>query len=406
MSKTKKIAAIFMLSAVLFFAISFYSIYKVNSKVVENQNKVQYNSYVGEYEISNTSKNDIYNKLSEIEDDLTSKDIKLIVNEKEYTYKLSDLGIEINKEEVRKEIIDNEANIDYWDMYNNYSKNEFNKIVYEYNYVINEEKLNEFIQNLKQEVDIKAKNGKLQMNKNRVLEYVGEVIGYDMNIEESIEVIKDNFKTLDYNTTIELVGKKVETNDKYKVLNTKISSFTTTFDDTVNRKYNLINGAKLIDGKIVQPGEVFSFFENAGPFTREGYVYYLGMKANGVCQVATTLYNAELLAGLTTVLRYNHGKKSVYVDGGLDATVAVTRGYVTDFKFKNTHKYPIYISAYTNGGKLTVEIWSNENAKEGIEYKTESKRIGYGSYAAYRHFYKDGKLIKTENLGKSYYFSE
>ena len=123
-----------MLSAALFFTISFYSIYKVNSKVVENQNKVQYNSYVGEYEISNTSKNDIYNKLSEIEEDLTSKEIKLIVNEKEYTYTLSDLGIEINKEEVRKKIFDNEANIDYWDMYNNYSKNEFNKIVYEYNY--------------------------------------------------------------------------------------------------------------------------------------------------------------------------------------------------------------------------------------------------------------------------------
>ena len=109
--------------------------------------------------------------------------------------------------------------------------------------------MNIIIQNLKQEVDIKAKNGKLQMNKNRVLEYVGEVVGYDMNVEESIEVIKNNFKTLNYNTAIELVGKKVETNDKYKLINTKISSFTTTFDDTVNRKYNLINGAKLIDGK-------------------------------------------------------------------------------------------------------------------------------------------------------------
>ena len=99
-------------------------------------------------------------------------------------------------------------------------------------------------------------------------------------------------------------------------------------------------------------------------------------------------------------------KKSVYVPGGLDATVAVTRGYVTDFKFKNTYKYPIYISAFTKGGKLTVEIWSNKNAKNGIEYKTESVRNGYGSYTAYRHAYKDGKLVKTENLGNSYYFSE
>ena len=130
------------------------------------------------------------------------------------------------------------------------------------------------------------------------------------------------------------------------------------------------------------------------------------MKGNGVCQVATTLYNAQLLAGLNTITRYNHGKKSVYVNGGLDATVAVTSGYVTDYKFKNNLDYPIYISAYTNGGKLTVDIWSNKDAKKGIEYKTESVRHGYGSYTAYRHAYKDGKLIKTENLGNSYYFSE
>ena len=127
---------------------------------------------------------------------------------------------------------------------------------------------------------------------------------------------------------------------------------------------------------------------------------------NGVCQVATTLYKAELLAGLTTVERYNHGKKSVYVDGGLDATVAVTSGIVTDFRFRNDYDYPVYISAFVNDDKLTVEMWSNNTVLEGKEYKTESVKLGYGAYKAFRHTYKDGTLINSENLGYSYYFSE
>lgn len=407
MSIMKKIALFFITFAIVFFSLSFYSIYKVNSQVIKSVNKVQNNSYIGSYDISNVDLEDINLKLNEIEKDITNnKTIRLVIDEKDYVFRLSDLNIGIDKEKIKNEISAHEEQLDYWTIYNNYSKNEFEKMTYNYDYEINELELKIFLTKLKNKVDKAPKAGKLQMNKDRVLEYVGEEVGYKLDFDKSFEIIKENFKTLDYNERIVLAGEKLFTNDKYKLIDTKVSSFTTTFDDTITRKYNLMAGAKYIDGKIVQPHQVFSFFDNAGPYTKEGYVYYLGMKGNGVCQVATTLYNAQLLAGLSTVTRYNHGKKSVYVKGGLDATVAVTSGYVTDYKFKNTYDYPIYISAYTNGGKLTVEIWSNKDAKKGIEYKTDSVRRGYGSYTAYRYAYKDGKLINTENLGDSYYFSE
>lgn len=55
-----------------------------------------------------------------------------------------------------------------------------------------------------------------------------------------------------------------------------------------------------------------------------------------------------------------------YVPGGLDATTASkANGAVIDYKFKNTYDYPIYISAYTSNGKVTVEFWSNSRAKDG-----------------------------------------
>lgn len=105
-------------------------------------------------------------------------------------------------------------------------------------------------------------------------------------------------------------------------------------------------------------------------------------------------------------LHASYGIKSTYVPGGFDVTVAYERGFITDFQFKNTLKYPLYISAYVVGGKLTVEMWSTEDALEGKTYSLESIKLGYGSYRTLRHVNKDGKRIQTQELGYSYYFKE
>ena len=407
MNKAKKIALFFIISSILFFSLSFYSFYKVNSLVLDNRSII-HNTYIEDYDISNTSIEALNNKLNEIEKKITSKEITFIVNEKEYKYAIAELGISINKDELQKNINEQYDNQDYWDLYNNYSKNSFDKQTYDYSFIIDEEKLDSFLINLKNRFNKTPKEGHLEMQEDRILKYVGEVVGYNINIDNLKEQIEENFKTVNYNQTIEINGESITLDNPLKKIDTKISSATTTFDNTVSRKYNLIAGAKLLDGKIIEPHTVFSFFENAGPYTRvNDYVYYLGVMGNGVCQVATTLYNAELLAGLTTVERYNHGIKSVYVDGGLDATVAVTgSGAITDFRFKNDYDYPVYISAFVDDDKLTIEMWSNESVLEGKNYELESERIGYGTYKAYRKAYKDGILIDTEDLGYSYYFSE
>ena len=101
-------------------------------------------------------------------------------------------------------------------------------------------------------------------------------------------------------------------------------------------------------------------------FNKRGYVFYYEFVGNGVCQIATTTYNAALNGGLEIVKRYPHKKKSAYVAGGLDATVAsYSSGWYVDMAWKNTYDYPIYVRAYHNGGSATVELWSNHDAKRG-----------------------------------------
>ncbi len=406
MFKPRKIAQFLLASSIIFFILSFYSFYKVNSLVVNNESVV-HNSFIEQYDISNVSINNIDHILEDIEKRILSNEITLIINNKEYKYTISELGITINKDEIKEEIMNYENQFDYWDLYNNYSKNSFDKKIYNYRFIVNEDNIRVFLNQLKKRFDRKAKNGKLVMQDDRQLKYIGEVVGYSINVDKNLEIIKNNFNTIDYNNSLDIIIDSIFPTDEMKKIDTKISSFTTTFDDTIDRKYNLMAGAKKLDGKIIYPQEIFSFYENVGPYTGiNEFVYYSGMMGNGVCQVATTLYNAELLAGLSTVERYNHGKKSVYVDGGLDATVAVTSGIVTDFKFKNGYDTPVYISAFVEGSNLTIELWSNENVKNGLEYKTESVRLGYGTYKAYRHAYKDGNLVNSEDLGYSYYFAE
>lgn len=406
MNKRRKTAIFFIVCAFIIFSLSFYSMYNVNSLVISNLNIV-HNSSVAEYDISNVELDKLGSKLDEIEKKVVSSEIIFTLNDKEYKYSLYELGVGINKDKLSEEIYDYEHDLDYWTLYKNYSKDSFEKKIYDFEYVIDEKKLDSFLNKMKKRLDKTAKEGHLEMDKNRNLKFVGEVVGFNTNILNTKKAIIDNFKDMEYNKILKIEGDNIYIDNPYKVINTKISSFTTTFDDTISRKYNLIAGAKQLDGKIVKPHETFSFFDNVGPYTSiNEFVYYLGVMGNGVCQVATTLYNAELLAGLTTVERYNHGKKSVYVDGGLDATVAVTKGVVTDFKFRNDYNYPVYISAFVKGDKLTIEMWSNETVKNGKEYKTESKRLSYGAYQSYRYTYKDDQLIKTEYLGNSYYFSE
>ena len=91
----------------------------------------------------------------------------------------------------------------------------------------------------------------------------------------------------------------------------------------------------------------------------------------------------------------------------MDATVAsYSSGWNVDMQFKNTYKYPIYISAYAVGGEAHVDFWSNHDAKEGKTYSTESVQIGYRGYNTYLHTYKDGAEISRDLITTTWYIED
>ncbi len=188
----------------------------------------------------------------------------------------------------------------------------------------------------------------------------------------------------------------------------KVSTFTTYFDTSMTGKaHNLMLACKYINGKtngyILQPGEVFSYNAAVGPRTSargfvEGLVVdgtdYSPAIGGGICQGATTVFNAALLGNFDIVERHNHNLKSSYVPVGRDATVYWG---VQDCKIKNNLKTPIRIKmTYSSGGAIACSIFSFKKVKtpnidlkvsySGGEYILRRYANGKVNYTAYSKY--------------------
>jgi vancomycin resistance protein YoaR len=142
---------------------------------------------------------------------------------------------------------------------------------------------------------------------------------------------------------------------------------------TPEQRRNIAKAAASLQGRVLQSGEVFSFNDAAGPYTAErGYLPERSFRGKalivedggGVCQVASTLYNAAQAAGLTILERTPHSQQVSSVPAGRDAAVAYG---VVDLKISNGHPFPIKMVSREQGTHLLIEIWGKEY-RDGNEH--------------------------------------
>ncbi len=170
------------------------------------------------------------------------------------------------------------------------------------------------------------------------------------------------------------------------------ASISTAIDSssTANRNHNIRLSLARFNGRIIKPGETFSFNDVVGPRTlsagfAEALEYAYGDLVTGVgggvCQASTTLYQAVVTAGLSIVKRYPHSGKVDYTDMGQDATVYLTRDRNIDFQFKNNTPDNIYLSARVRNArnsskKLVTEIRVfGQSLGENVTYRLRSETV-------------------------------
>ena len=162
-----------------------------------------------------------------------------------------------------------------------------------------------------------------------------------------------------------------------------------TRNNNIRRAFELINGYQL------NPGKTFSFNGVVGERTiangfqeAEEYVYGEHQRGvgGGVCQAATTVYQAAVNAGLKILKRSKHSDSVSYAGYGEDATVYWSEfrgGKKIDMTFSNNTEKPIYILAFVEnipkakkkGNKLKTRVIIYGQDLGDVTYRLEAVEV-------------------------------
>lgn len=371
-------------------------------------------------------------------DPLLKKNISVVGNEKVYVLQNSKL--------ITNYAIDNAIDKAF-----NFGKDlpfyKKNKIVrqgtkqeYDIVFSYDENYLREFIRSISKDVNKEPVNASIESTGNGKIEVKTGTKGCILQEDKLEENIKDKINSGDIgNIKVDESVKETKariTEDKLSSIDTNIASFYTSFAfSSDERSHNIELASSLINGKLLLPGEIFSFNDCVGERTKdrgfEEAPVIIGDKLDvgiggGICQVSSTLYNAVLKAGIKPIERAHHSLPASYVELGLDATVDWNN---IDFKFKNTLNYPIYIEAYVENKNLYINIYSNSSLTkkkytirnsiyEKIQSSTQTinspdlpegyvaiEQKGYDGYKVktIRDVYEKGVLISSETISDDFY---
>lgn len=257
-------------------------------------------------------------------------------------------------------------------------------LVYNLEFTVQDTDVLQFIEDKCSKYEIEPVDAKLTRKDGKFV-IKEEVLGRTINKEDTIEKIKIALGR-EWNheaVKVEAVMADAEpecTSEMLARCKDVLGEYSTTYaSSSANRAANLDNAAKLINGTVVMPGEEFSTSALLTPFTTDnGYetasAYSNGKVVDsiggGVCQAATTLYNALLKSELEITERYNHSMIVSYVEPSMDA--AISDGY-KDLKFKNNTDVPVYIEGYTSGRTIYFKIYGEETRD------TQNRRVEYVS---------------------------
>ena len=279
--------------------------------------------------------------------------------------------------------------------------------------------------------------------KNKKFYVTHEQMGYALDSQETAKMIDEMLKEGQLpDQPIQVMMKEVLPNITAQELakaQTPLASFSTSYNNIdQDRNQNLKLAASKINKKL-EPGESFSLGSQLEPITSEA-----GYKASkvivngkleegiggGVCQIASTLYNALLLSDVEIISRANHSLPVAYVPLGRDATYA---SELIDFKFRNNSaQYPLFIESYCEDNKIIVNIFGDAALKlpyDEIKFSSELVKttppppttyqeddtlyedqeiqetapLEGKTVKLYRLMYKKGKLISKELINTSSY---
>lgn len=203
--------------------------------------------------------------------------------------------------------------------------------------------------------------------------------GLKVDQRASVAAIEKALATVTQDTVALIVREKQPKITAKELANLEVvlGSYTTSYSaGKVDRSHNLQLAISSVNGTVVMPGEIFSTDQAIGPRDeehgfRDAPIFVDGditpATGGGICQIATTIYNAALFAGLDVTERHHHSQPVHYAPPGRDATVYAGQ---LDLTFRNNTSYPIVVLGTMGSGSVTVNIVGKREANRKIRLES------------------------------------
>ncbi|MDA1038236.1 MAG: VanW family protein [bacterium] len=249
---------------------------------------------------------------------------------------------------------------------------------------LKEELITEFLESIASDINVPFRNAHFEAENDRARTFVPSRNGHEVNIDETGALILSAVMTLSQdpiNMVIDVTAPTVslaEANDLgiKEILGVGVSDFS---GSPSNRVKNIKNGARLLNGLLIPPGEVLSLVKSLEPFTTEnGYLPELVIKGDqiipeiggGLCQIGTTTFRATMNSGLEVTERRNHSLVVSYYNdpqNGNPGTDATIYGPWPDYKLTNNTENYILLETDVNEvtHMLSFTFWGTDDGREG-----------------------------------------
>ena len=309
---------------------------------------------------------------------------------------------------------------------------------------VDREKIEKFVEDVAYDHDIRPKNAKIELVDGTFVVTDGSS-GTSTDQKQTVAKIVNSFINTDAESTLTVVAvvNVVEpriTGDMLRNIQTILGQASTIYHEPGNeygsRSNNVEVATRYINGTVLMPGEQVSTSDLMKDRIEEngyqsGSQMYNGQMEDaiggGVCQVASTLYNALLKAEIQIDRRSNHSMIIPYLPPSKDAAIAVGS---KDLVFTNNLDDPIYLRGETDGTNVIFTVYGKETrpANRTLEFvsvedsrtKSEnvivyddtmpegtSKESGTAHDEVYSHLekvvYVDGVEVSRETLHSDHY---
>ncbi len=399
------------------------------------------NIFVEDLDIGELTREEAKTKLEQItEDNLKTKTLVIYDDQKEKSISYSELGITYSLDTVLDSAFEIGHNGDLWSRYQIAKNGLDSPKKFTLDKEISDDKISEFINKNSSEFSASAKNATM-VRKNGSFIITEEVEGRIVDESATLQSVKESLESSTTEIVKVPISFKIEkpqySSDIFKQSQTLIASFSTSYNNaSANRNENLKVAANKVS-RMLLPDEIFYLSNQLEPFTEAAGYKNAGVIVNGkvedglgggVCQVASTLYNAVLLTDIEIVYRQNHSLPVSYVPLGRDATYATG---AIDFKFKNNTGYPLTVEGYCKDNHVYINLYGHKSFLPEYEVKfesvvtevipapattykqdsslpvgkeiTEVRALDGKRVKLYKVYYQNGKVVNREVIDTSYY---